>query len=144
MLASFGLRIEFSTCVARGYFKERFPSSVQVLNSLSNRHGSKRMEGFKTVLKKIEIKRNKSSICNHVIQPTCLVLVVVALFVWSTQSDTSFYFRVSKFRTFFYRVGIPLLRNQRTRNPPQSPPLSLLHHSSTLHRAFPTELPSSS
>ena len=134
----------FSPSVARGYFKERLLSSVRVLNSLSNRHRSKRMEGFKTVLKKIEIKRNKSSICNHVIQPTCLVLVVVALFVWSTQSDTSFYFRVSKFRNFFYRVGIPLLRNLRTRNPPQSPPLSLLRHSSTLHRASPTELPSSS
>ena len=75
--------------------------------------------------------------------PTGLVLVVIAAFVWSTQSDASFNFSRLNSRIKFYLFSRGYFTLQEsTRNPPPSL-LSFVHHSSTL-TPLPSKLTSSS
>ena len=73
--------------------------------------------------------------------PTGLVLVVIAAFVWSTQSDASFHFSRLNSRIYLFSRGYFTLQ-EFTRNPPPSL-LSFVHHSSTL-TPLPSKLTSSS
>ena len=73
--------------------------------------------------------------------PTGLVLVTIAAFVWSTESDASFNFSRLNSRIYLFSRGYFTLQ-EFTRNPPLSL-LPFVHHSSTL-TPLPSKLTSSS